>query len=439
VNGNNLFAGTSGGLFLSTNNGKSWTEADSGINCANVMYLAHNDSDILAGTSGGFFLSANSGLSWMARNSGLSNAITNTIAVSGNNIFIGGDSSVFLSPNNGISWTTIGTKAPTPWWGRLGWTVTSLFSNGNNVIAAYVGPSGDAHCLVQQLGIIYSSTNGGSNWSPVLNISSASSIILTGFNNNIFAATLSPFCYPPGPVLSTVYFSNDNGANWSLSSNNVQVQINSLIANDSNVFAGTSSNGVLISSDNGKTWTPTNTGLPDSSLGGRSILSFAISGNTIFAGTNGNGIFFSTNNGKSWTAFNSGLPSNINVQSMTLSGGNIFAGTTNGGVWRRPLYETGVKSPQPQAGLFNQTELKIFSQSRLNPNIAIQFSLSHSDQVAVKIYNLSGREIATLVNKNLGAGEHRLSWDTKNVAAGCYAVKMQVGSNVLVKNIPVSH
>ena len=212
----------------------------------------------------------------------------------------------------------------------------------------------------------------------------------------------------------------------------MQFQIFALIANDSNVFAGTY-NGVLISSDNGKTWTPANTGLPDTST----VLTFAMSGNTIFAGTNGNGIFFSSNNGKSWTAFNSGLPSNINVQSMTVSVDNIFAGTNNG-VWRRPLYETGVKSPQPQAGLFNQTELKIFSQSRLNPNIAVQFSLSHSDQVAIKIYNLSGREITTLINKNLGAGEHILSWDTKNVAAGCYAVKMQVGSNVFVKNIPVS-
>jgi hypothetical protein len=38
----------------------------------------------------------------------------------------------------------------------------------------------------------------------------------------------------------------------------------------------------------------------------------------------------------------------------------------------------------------------------------------------------------------LGAGEHSLLWDTKGMAAGCYAAKMKIGSSVIVKNILVS-
>jgi hypothetical protein len=49
-----------------------------------------------------------------------------------------------------------------------------------------------------------------------------------------------------------------------------------------------------------------------------------------------------------------------------------------------------------------------------------------------------GNITETLVDRNIEAGERSLSWDTKGMAAGCYAVRMQVGSNAYVKNISVS-
>ena len=72
-----------------------------------------------------------------------------------------------------------------------------------------------------------------------------------------------------------------------------------------------------------------------------------------------------------------------------------------------------------------------------NSNATIEFSLPHPDCVTLTVYNLSGHEIASLINQNLGQGAHSIAWNTRNLAAGCYTVKMQVGSTSLVKAVAV--
>jgi hypothetical protein len=53
VSGSNLFAGTNGGVFLSTNNGTSWTAVNTGLTSTIVLSLAINGSNLFAGTAGG--------------------------------------------------------------------------------------------------------------------------------------------------------------------------------------------------------------------------------------------------------------------------------------------------------------------------------------------------------------------------------------------------
>jgi hypothetical protein len=214
--------------------------------------------------------------------------------------------------------------------------------------------------------------------------------------------------------------------------------------------------GIYRSSNNGTSWTAVNTGLPDLLvlyLFGPSPSSnlywFAVSDTVIFACTNNgylyprfdsivDSIFVSKNNGENWSYFKSGLPDNLKINRLSANSTYLFAATSEG-VWQEPLSEvTGINTQKPQQDVSNRDNFKIFFPSSTNQNATIEFSLLQSMPVAAKIYNLSGKEIATLVNKNLGAGEHSFSWNTKNVAAGCYTVKMQVGSNVFIKNVPVS-
>jgi len=91
VSGTNLFAGISnGGVFLSTNNGTSWTAVNTGLtDSVGVNALAVSGTNLFAGTEGGVFLSTNNGTSWTAVNSGLTNLYVMGIGASGRNLFAG--------------------------------------------------------------------------------------------------------------------------------------------------------------------------------------------------------------------------------------------------------------------------------------------------------------------------------------------------------------
>jgi hypothetical protein len=90
VSGTNLFAGTFGGVFLSTDNGTSWTAVNAGLTYATVYALVVSGTNLFAGTAyGGVYLSTDNGTSWTAVNSGLTSSLVYALAVSGANIFAG--------------------------------------------------------------------------------------------------------------------------------------------------------------------------------------------------------------------------------------------------------------------------------------------------------------------------------------------------------------
>ncbi|MBK6876815.1 MAG: hypothetical protein IPG99_10295 [Ignavibacteria bacterium] len=61
VSGTNLFAGTGRGVFLSNNNGISWTAVNNGLMNTIVLSLAVSGTNLFAGTYGGVFRSTNNG------------------------------------------------------------------------------------------------------------------------------------------------------------------------------------------------------------------------------------------------------------------------------------------------------------------------------------------------------------------------------------------
>jgi hypothetical protein len=63
-----------------------------------------------------------------------------------------------------------------------------------------------------------------------------------------------------------------------------------------------------------------------------------------------------------------------------------------------------------------------------NPATAINFSIPKSELVTLKIYNILGNEVATLVNENLPAGAYRYNFDAKNLASGVYLYELKTGN-----------
>jgi ligand-binding sensor domain-containing protein len=228
------------------------------------------------------------------------------------------------------------------------------------------------------------------------------------------------------------FLSTNNGASWSaLNSGLTNTVVFSLAAIGSTIFVGTDK-GIFLSTDNCASWTASNSGLTNDT-----VTNIVVSSDNIFAGTH-SGVFLSTNNGSSWTAVDSGLM-NTYIVSLSVVDSTLFAGTSNIGVWRRSLSEMITATNNKQRAIPHEsTGFKVITSAQSNRNVTISFSLAKSQPVTLKIYNFSGREVATLVNKNFEAGAHTLSWSTWGVAVGCYAVRMQLGSNEYIKNILVS-
>lgn len=70
-----------------------------------------------------------------------------------------------------------------------------------------------------------------------------------------------------------------------------------------------------------------------------------------------------------------------------------------------------------------------------NPTTNIRFSLPQREHVTLKIFDLLGKEVATLVEEDLDAGEHAVVFDGKGLASGVYLYHLEAGSFVERKNL----
>lgn len=60
-----------------------------------------------------------------------------------------------------------------------------------------------------------------------------------------------------------------------------------------------------------------------------------------------------------------------------------------------------------------------------NPSTKIRFDLARAGQVLLRIFDLSGREVAVLVNNRLAAGQHEYTWEAREVPSGVYLFRLE--------------
>lgn len=63
-----------------------------------------------------------------------------------------------------------------------------------------------------------------------------------------------------------------------------------------------------------------------------------------------------------------------------------------------------------------------------NPTTTITYSLSKAAHVSLKVYNLLGREMATLVDQPMRAGAYQVVWNAQNAPSGVYFYKISDGN-----------
>lgn len=70
-----------------------------------------------------------------------------------------------------------------------------------------------------------------------------------------------------------------------------------------------------------------------------------------------------------------------------------------------------------------------------NPITRIQYFISQSKPVELKIYDVNGHEVAKLVNEVQQPGDYTVEWDANNVASGMYFYRLTVGNYIETKKM----
>lgn len=73
-----------------------------------------------------------------------------------------------------------------------------------------------------------------------------------------------------------------------------------------------------------------------------------------------------------------------------------------------------------------------------NPETTIKFQIPNTARTLLKVYDILGREVATLVNQDLHAGNHSLNWDSSMVSSGVYFYRLTSGNFVDTKKMIVA-
>ena len=87
------------------------------------------------------------------------------------------------------------------------------------------------------------------------------------------------------------------------------------------------------------------------------------------------------------------------------------------------MKSVGEAAPQPNVA--HVTGLEQNSPNPFNPVTRIRFSLETSSRVTLRVYNVRGELVETLVSGVRGPGQHRVTWDARRQPSGVYFYRME--------------
>lgn len=88
-----------------------------------------------------------------------------------------------------------------------------------------------------------------------------------------------------------------------------------------------------------------------------------------------------------------------------------------------------------QAEIPNSYELSQNYPNPFNPSTSISFSLPAADNVSIKVYDVMGREVRTLINGQMQAGTHNTVFEASGLASGVYVYKITAGDYTATKKM----
>lgn len=362
----------------------------------------------------GLHATDDAGATWTLRIAGLSNTEVDALAYGpGGSLLAGTYDGVFASQDGGLTWTRAGTDL-------AGAKVHGLHTDPQGRILAWVSSSAGNNVLV------WRSDDGGATWQPKF---TSDDLDFGGFFEDSVMAPDGRL-YVGGMsflVRARVITSGDGGDTWQIHDLESVAPLQALAAgSDGRVYAAADDEAVLVTDDDGTTWTP----LGSVPWQTHAAVLVANAPDDLLVGTQGDGVYRSTDGGATWQAFSDGLPGTGNqrpsLSAMAVQAGHVFAGTGNHGLFRSPL---DAITATPDDGVPAPTHLTLRNQPNpFNPRTTLNFTLPQTTQARLTLHDVRGRLVRVLVEGTLAVGSHAVTWgghgaDGRAMASGVYLAR----------------
>jgi hypothetical protein len=232
----------------------------------------------------------------------------------------------------------------------------------------------------------------------------------------------------------TIHRTTDGGNSWNEQySDNSAGRFNGIRFSDLNNGWVIGENGkVLKTEDGGASWNIiTNSGInPDESC--RAV--FPLDGNNVWIPSKANDseqtpfVQYSPDGGSIWNTQMTPLGSSQgNNAIFSICFVNPQLGWLTADYGRIAKY-TGTTSVDDEVNGLNDFSLEQNYPNPFNPSTTIKFSIPESGNTTIKVYNLLGSEVATLLNEMKQPGTYEVSFDASGLPSGTYFYSMESGN-----------
>ena len=281
-------------------------------------------------------------------------------------------------------------------------------------------------------GGIAKTTNGGLNWEGDYSHYAFNSVT---FKNTDTGFAVGLYWDDTGHDTSSVFRTTNSGSTWEIMFryNSYPVYSNALkdiCVKGNNVWASGRSGSIIFSSDNGNNWS-------SQILPSQCNSIFFIDESTGWTVGNGysdtSGIYKTTDSGENW------LKQRLNftcwLHSVTFINNNtgwsageygVILKTTNGGL----TFAENNFSMSPASYYLSQNYPNPF-----NPVTNLEFGISELGFVSLKVYDVLGKVVRTLVNENKSAGYYNVEFDGIDLPSGVYFYRLEAGEFVETKRM----
>lgn len=448
--------GDAGTLLKTTNGGQNWIQVNATANDLNAIVFTDANTGVAVGDNGTIIRTTNGGTNWSAVTSGTTEQFRKVSKGSGGFVFASGDNGlVAVSNDNGASWQLKNSGT------------TTRFRSIDGVGSSKIWASGDD-------GLIRYSSDGGTTWTTQSSGMTNNDIHDIQFiNDNIGFA---------GGSSSNFIFTSDGGQTWTLRNSGIFFGINGIYFQDENIGWGVSIVGtIFFTLDGGVSWISQPCGSPFT----LKEAYFIHQGRGWTVGESGTIVMYDNPAiPVELTSFNASVAGNDvtlnwstaseinnhgfeiernygNLQTTTSNTGWVVIGFSDGAgnTTEMQLYSFTDKSVSTGKYLYrlkqvdldgtfkysNTVEVDVnlpgtFELSQnypnpFNPSTKISYHLPSGSDVTLKVYDIIGNEVATLVEGFKDAGSHSIEFNADNLGSGIYFYKLTAFDFVQTKKM----